>query len=105
MITAAKRDGRELPQVVNRHPSGKPDFNRPASRVMGANQTCWQRGRVVGDNEIARAEKRREQGSRQVSYCAIGVNREEFGRLLAKLVVRSHGCPVTAAARVGNAAK
>src|SRR5262249_58336452 len=60
---------------------------------------------VVGSDGIARSEKRRERGWRQVSYRAIGVNRQEFGRLLTKLVVRSHGCPATAVARAGNAAR
>jgi hypothetical protein len=46
MITAAKRNRRELSRVVMRYPRGKPDFNRLAAGGMMGDQTAHATGSV-----------------------------------------------------------
>jgi hypothetical protein len=64
MITSAERNCYELRKVAGVYPRSKPDLYRPAAWVMDTLQARWQRRRIICYEEVARAEKRCERGTR-----------------------------------------
>src|SRR5262245_24415582 len=78
IITGAECDCSEPRWIADRHPRRKSNFDRLTARAMDALQACWQRCRIVCDDEVATAEEGRESSARQMLHPAIGGDGEEF---------------------------
>src|SRR5262249_986064 len=94
-VALAERDRGKRVDVVGRErsPSGEPHFNRGAGPRVRPGQAGRQRGRVVGDDQIARAQIVDDVRAARVTQTAERVDDEKLrvGRALVGLRRGNHG--------------
>ena len=96
IIAGPEGDRHEARGTAKIDPRGKPDLDLFVARAMHAHEARRQRRRVIGDDKIARAQKRRQRGPRQMQKSAACLGDEKFCGLRVGPDGGGHGCEATA---------
>ena len=79
MISSAERNGYKLRRVTGGYPCRQANLYRRSTGAMNSRQARWQRCRIICNDEIARAEERRERGAREMPYNTVALPDKQLG--------------------------